>query len=171
MPHRRVPFDVSHLVRRSTSGRCFICAYLDGEAGYEHVSVAETETAVAFLNKYPTLFGALIIAPKRHLTQVTGDFTEAEYLELQRFVFTVAESMRRVLAPERVYILSLGSQAANSHVHWHVVPLPKGLPLEQQQYHALMHENGVVEASAEEQLAFAKALAREIGARSAAGEP
>ncbi len=51
---------------------------------------------------------------------------------------------------ERIYILSLGSQSANSHVHWHVAPLPKGVPFEQQQYHALMHENGVIETTPEE---------------------
>ena len=159
---RRVPFDVSGLVRRSTSGRCFICAYQKGVPGFEHVAIAESDTAVAFLNKYPTLFGAAIIAPKAHRVQVTGDFSEAEYLELQRFIFSVAEGMRRVLSPERVYILSLGSQAANSHVHWQVVPLPEGVPLEQQQYHALMHEHGVVEVSTEEQLAYASALRQEI---------
>ena len=56
----------------------------------------------------------------------------------------------------------LGSQAANSHVHWHVAPLPKGVPLERQQYHALMHENGIVAASDKEQEALANALRQEI---------
>ena len=71
-----------------------------------------------------------------------------DYLALQRFIYRIAEAVRCVLAPERVYILSLGSHAANSHVHWHVAPLPVGVPLEQQQYHALMHEHGVVATAA-----------------------
>jgi len=142
----RVPFDLERYVQRSTSGRCFICEFLSGNPDYRHDTVAETDAAVAFLNKYPTLFGYVIVAPKAHREQVTGDFTEAEYLDLQRFVYRVAEAMRRVLAPERVYVLSLGSQAANAHVHWHIAPLPPGVPLEQQQYHALMHENGVIDA-------------------------
>jgi len=162
MAHERVPFDVAELVRRNTVGRCFICACLAGDPDYAHVIVAETATAVAFLNKYPTLFGYVMVAPKIHVEQVTGDFSEAEYLTLQRFIYKIAEGVRRVLTPERVYILSLGSQAANAHVHWHVAPLPKGVPLASQQYHALMHENGGVAASNEEHEAFADALRRAI---------
>ncbi|MGO7726250.1 HIT family protein, partial [Rhizobium ruizarguesonis] len=44
-----------------------------------------------------------------------------------------------------IYVLSLGSQQANSHLHFHVVPLPPGVPLEKQQYHALMAEYGVLQ--------------------------
>jgi len=158
----RKPFDVNAMVARSTSGRCFICEYLRGNPDYAHQQVAETDTAVAFLNKYPTLFGYVIVAPKRHHEQVTGDFSEIEYLELQRFVYRVAEAMRRVLAPERIYLLSLGSQAANAHVHWHLAPLPHGVPLAQQQYHALMHEYGVIDAPAEDVLDYARRLEHEL---------
>ena len=38
---------------------------------------------------------------------------------------------------ERLYVLSLGSRQGNSHVHWHVAPLPPGVPYAQQQYAAL----------------------------------
>ena len=34
---------------------------------------------------------------------------------------------------ERVYVLSLGSQQGNRHVHWHLVPLPPGVPYREQQ--------------------------------------
>jgi len=158
----KVPFDVARLVSRATSGGCFICQFLQGQADYEHVAVCETSTAVAFLNKYPTLFGCVIVAPKEHKEQVVGDFSELEYLELQRFIFRVARGVSKVLGPERIYILSLGSQAANSHVHWHIAPLPGGIPLEQQQYHALMHEDGVVEVTHQEQLEFARELREAI---------
>ena len=162
MSDRRIPFDVAELVKRSTSGRCFICEFLCGNPDYEHIKVVETPTSIAFLNKYPTLFGNVIVAPKDHREHVTGDFSELEYLELHRFIFRVAEGMRRVLAPERVYILSLGSKAANAHVHWHLAPLPPGVPLEQQQYHAMMHEKGVVSVSQQEQLVLAEKFKKAI---------
>ena len=152
------PFDVESLVKRSTSSECFICEYLRSNPGYDHVLVQETESAIAFLNKYPTLFGYVLVAPKRHLVDVTGSFSETEYLELQSFVYRVSEAVRKVLNPARVYILSLGSRQANEHVHWHVAPLPEGVPLEQQQYHALMHENGVVDYSGEEMQEYAANL-------------
>ncbi len=85
-------------------------------------------------------------------------FCVDDYLELQSFVFKIAQAIRRVLDPERVYILSLGSKSANAHVHWHVAPLPAGVPLDEQQYYALMHENGVIDTTPEEMLEFASAL-------------
>ena len=116
----------------------------------------------AFLSKYPTLFGYTIVAPKAHREQVTGDFSEIEYLDLQRFVYRVSEAVRVVAAPERMYVLSLGSQAANAHVHWHIAPLPEGVPLAQQQYYALMHEHGVLDVSPVDTAAFASRVAAEL---------
>ena len=147
MERKRIPFDLESVVSRSRAGPCFICEYLGAKVGYEHVSVAANGSAVAFLAKYPTLFGEILVAPRRHLEDVTGSFSEQEYLEVQGFIYRVAEAVRLVLSPERVYILSLGSKAANAHVHWKIAPLPQGIPLERQQYHALMHEHGVIETS------------------------
>ena len=46
---------------------------------------------------------------------------------------------------ERIYPLSLGSQQANAHVHWHVAPLPPGVPYEQQEFSALRKDNGILD--------------------------
>jgi len=54
--------------------------------------------------------------------------------------------------------MSLGSQQGNSHLHWHVAPLPPGVPYEQQQFHALMTEHGVLDVTAESQTALAAAI-------------
>ena len=167
MPRARIPFDVGRLSEAAGAGMCFICELLHGNPRFEHVVIAETETAIAFLNRFPTLFGYVLVAPKSHVEQVTGDFVQSEYVELQRFIYVVAEAVRRVLEPERVYLLSLGSQANNAHVHWHVAPLPHGVPFEQQQYHALMHENGVIEVTPEEMAELARKLRAEIDAHGA----
>ena len=153
---RRQPFDVESL--RPISGSCFICEFVKGNPKYGHVEIARTDYAVAFMNKYPTLEGYVLVAPTEHLEQVTGDMDETDYLELQKFIYRMAEAVRSVMHPERVYILSLGSQAANSHVHWHIAPIPPGLPLEEQQYHALMHEYGAVEVSNSEQERLAERI-------------
>jgi diadenosine tetraphosphate (Ap4A) HIT family hydrolase len=68
---------------------------------------------------------------------VTGDFTPAEYMRLQEIVYRVGEAIRAVVPTERLYVLSLGSREGNAHVHWHLAPLPPGLPFEQQQLAAL----------------------------------
>ncbi|GLX00005.1 hypothetical protein Misp02_40910 [Microtetraspora sp. NBRC 16547] len=53
---------------------------------------------------------------------------------------------------------SLGSQQGNTHLHWHIAPLPPGTPYEQQQYHALMTGNGVIPWSARQALDLAARL-------------
>jgi len=71
---------------------------------------------------------------------VAGDFTVEEYLGLQRVVNRVAEAVREEVGAVRVYVLSLGSNQGNAHVHWHVVLLPPGTSYEEQQFAAIMLE-------------------------------
>ncbi len=157
MPERE-NFDLEEYVLRSTEGDCFICEFLAGNPDYQHLLVYETDTSVVFLNKYPTLFGYVLVAPKQHLCDATGSFSEEQYLEMQQLIYRTSEAIRKELDPERIYILSLGSVTANAHVHWHIAPLPPGVPLEEQQYYALMHENGVVEFSNEQAEEFVRKI-------------
>ena len=83
------------------------------------------------------LRGYTLVAPKEHREAVTGDFSEDEYAALQRVVWRVGEAVRRAVSAERLYLLSLGSKQGNAHVHWHVAPLPAGVPYEEQQLAAL----------------------------------
>jgi len=148
-------------VNRRLNGRCFICEMLAGNPEYRHHIVFQDETTVAFLSKYPQLYGYTLVAPRRHVEQVSADFTEAEYIDLQRIVFRVGEAVRRAVPTERLYILSLGSEAANRHVHWHVAPLPPGVPLEQQQYAALSR-NEILDLNESEMSALAARLKAEL---------
>jgi hypothetical protein len=59
---------------------------------------------------------------------------------------------------ERMCCLSLGSQQGNAHLRWHVAPLPAGVPYHQQQYRALMAENGVLDVDDSTQAALARAI-------------
>jgi ATP adenylyltransferase len=104
----------------------------------------------------------VIVAPREHREQVTGDFTEDEFVALQRVLHRVAEAVRRAVPTERLYLLSLGSQQGNRHVHWHVAPLPPGVPFEQQQLAALSWEDGILELSDEERGELAARIRREL---------
>ena len=66
--------------------------------------------------------------------------------------------MRRTVEAERVYILSLGSQQGNRHVHWHIAPLPYGVPFKQQQLAALGIENGFLDIPESECLELAERI-------------
>ena len=71
--------------------------------------------------------------------------------------------MREEVGAERVYLLSLGSNQGNAHVHWHVVPLPPGTPYEEQQFVALMLETvGALEIPEKEQASLAARIGRRM---------
>ena len=161
---RRAALDLAALAERARNGPCFICAFLTGEPGYEHELLYQDEERVAFLARYPTLRGYTIVAPRRHLEQIGGDLSKPAHVALQALVYDVADALRRVLPVERVYVLSLGSNEGNAHVHWHVAPLPPGVPYEQQQYRALMAEYGVIEELPDERGRLAAAIRRELRA-------
>ena len=128
--------ELAELVRRSQAGRCFLCAIARGD-DVRHEVVYEDELAIAFLNRFPTQLGYTLVAPKEHREHVTADFPADEYVALQRVVHRLGEALRRVVPTERLYVLSLGRQHGNRHVHWHVVPLPPGVPYAEQQLAAL----------------------------------
>jgi diadenosine tetraphosphate (Ap4A) HIT family hydrolase len=151
---RRVDFNA---IREELRGRCFICEMLAGNPEYQHHVVYEDERTVAFLNRYPRLYGYVLVAPKDHREQVTGDFSLDEYLHLQAVVHRVGEAICQVVPTERLYVLSLGSQQANRHVHWHLAPTPPGLPFEQQQLAAL-DSNIVLDLTQAEQADLASRL-------------
>ncbi|CAG0929679.1 ATP adenylyltransferase [Thermoflexales bacterium] len=157
MPQHQ-PFDFQAYSCDIQTRPCFICQMVAGKPAYAHEIIYEDERAIVFLNKYPPLYGYVLIAPRDHREQVTGDFTLDEYLALQQIIYRVAEAVRRVVSPERVYVLSLGSQQGNKHVHWHVAPLPPGVPFEQQQLAALSLKHGFLQLSAEETSALASQL-------------
>jgi diadenosine tetraphosphate (Ap4A) HIT family hydrolase len=151
--------DVEEYHRIAREGPCFVCELVRGRNSH-HV-VYEDESAIAFLNRYPSLRGYTLVAPKRHVEEVAGDFTEDEYVELQRVVHRVGRAVSRALPTERLYVLSLGSKQGNAHVHWHLAPLPPGVPYDEQQVAALgWGANGerVLESSDEEQFAVAERI-------------
>jgi diadenosine tetraphosphate (Ap4A) HIT family hydrolase len=160
---RRLRVDFDEVYRR-LGGRCFICELVRGNPEFRHHVVYEDEHAVAFLQRFQTLYGYVLVAPKEHREQVTGDFTLDEYLALQACVHRVGEALRRAVPTERLYVLSLGSRQRNRHVHWHLAPLPPGVPLERQQLAALdVHD--ALDLSEEELEELAERIRAEIHRR------
>jgi diadenosine tetraphosphate (Ap4A) HIT family hydrolase len=142
----RTSFDLDAYVNRIQNNPCFICEMVAGRLDGNHV-IHQDDEYIAFLNKYPTLYGYVLVAPRVHKEQVTADFSIEDYLSLQRVVYRVTEAVRRTVQTERVYILSLGSQQGNRHVHWHIAPLPHGIPFKEQQLEALRSNNGILDLS------------------------
>ncbi|MER6947013.1 HIT family protein [Nonomuraea sp. NPDC000554] len=124
---------------------CFICAIVAGDPAHDLEEILyEDDRNLAFLARYPTLPGYVLVSPKAHVEHAVRDLDEDSYLDLMRVVRRVALAVEAVVPSERTYLLSLGSQQGNAHLHWHIAPLPPGTPYERQQYHALMGENGLI---------------------------
>ena len=157
MRRRRVDFEA---LREELGDRCFICELVAGNPHFHHHVIYEDSTALAFLNKYPSLYGHTLVAPRQHVEDVTGDLGLDEYLALQAVVHRVGEAIRAVVPTERLYILSLGSKQGNRHVHWHLAPLPPGVPFAGQQLAALDTE--FVLDPSEDELAGLAARLREV---------
>jgi len=141
---RRKFFDLDSYIEKIQNSPCFICEMVAGRLEGNHV-IYQDDAFIAFLNKHPVLYGYVLVAPIKHKEHVTGDFTIDEYLILQQAVYRTAEAVRKSVETERVYILSLGSQQGNRHVHWHIAPLPYGVPFKNQQLDALGVQNGVLD--------------------------
>jgi diadenosine tetraphosphate (Ap4A) HIT family hydrolase len=159
----RRTLDLDAYAARTQATPCFICKVIDGTSPHEHPTVYRDDTAIAFLNRFPTLLGYVLVAPIEHREGVVTEFTMEEYLRLQAIVHRIGTAVTEVLETERLYVLSLGSRQGNSHVHWHIAPLPPGVAYDEQQFRALMMEaKGYLDVPDEDQTALAQAIASKV---------
>ena len=157
--YHRVPFDRESYDRSVTTSPCFICQIVAGTHPHQHHIVYRDEFAIAFLNRYPTLVGYTLVAPMEHREDVLTDFNSEGYLRLQDVVHRVGTAIQAALPCERMYVLSLGSKQGNAHVHWHLAPLPPGVPYDEQQGRAISTERGYLEIPEADQAKLAEAIA------------
>jgi diadenosine tetraphosphate (Ap4A) HIT family hydrolase len=141
---------------------CFVCRLVGGDEIIPRHLIYEDDEAIAFLDAYPRAYGYTLVAPKEHREQVTADFAMEEYLELQKLLYRVTEAVREEVGAERMYLYALGSNEGNSHVHWHVVLLPPGVPYEDQQGSWASWDMGVLGIPPEEMAALARRIGRRI---------
>ncbi len=140
---------------------CFVCRMVAQDIRSPENTIYKDDLCLVFLDGYPRAYGYTLVAPKEHREQVTADFTVEEYLDLQRLVYRVTEAVREEVGAERMYIFTFGSTQGNSHVHWHVVPLPPGVPYEEQQGTWTSWSRGILDIPREEMAS----LATRIGVR------
>jgi ATP adenylyltransferase len=103
----------------------------------------------------------VLVAPVEHRVGVVADFGIDEYLRLQAVVHRVGRAVSQAVPCERLYVLSLGSNQGNAHVHWHLAPLPPGTPYEEQQLRSLMAEatGGYLDIPQDDRAALADRIA------------
>lgn len=148
---RRAQLDLEDYARGSQMNPCFICKVVHGTHHFPHAEIYRDDFAVVFLSRFPTLLGYTLVAPLDHRISVIDDFSEEEHLRIQTLVHRVGRAIASAVPTERLYVLSLGSNQGNAHVHWHLAPLPPGVPYEEQQFAALRLETrGYIDLTPEE---------------------
>tara|TARA_Y100000310_G_C20665389_1_gene807194 strand:+ start:981 stop:1484 length:504 start_codon:yes stop_codon:yes gene_type:complete len=164
---KRIPFtkkETNTYIEERKVAPCFICEIVEGKPLRDkHRILYEDEQVIVFFSIYPTHYGHTLVCPKKHSERVVNDLAENEYLYLQKIVHKIGKAVEKVTHPERLYIASFGSQQMNAHVHFHIVPLPKGVPILQQQMAAMMSELvGIVDLEKSEWESLAKKIMDEI---------
>jgi diadenosine tetraphosphate (Ap4A) HIT family hydrolase len=96
---QRIDFEA---VRRELAGRWFVCELLAGNPDYAHHAVYEDEQTVAFLQRFQTLYGYVLVAPKEHREHVVDESSAEEYLALQRLIYRVGRALCRAVPTERL---------------------------------------------------------------------
>lgn len=148
--HRR-PVDTAAYIEELQERPCFICGLVAGDPRVQGRVVFEDEDHIVFLPRRFVQRGYVIVAPRKHVENLVVDVSVDEHLCTQSLVHRVAGVLRTVVPTERVYVFSLGSQQGNAHVHWHIVALPPDVPLERQQFAAVIPElAGVLELDEDE---------------------
>lgn len=134
----------------NAAGRCFICELADEQTTRERETLAyRDEHCVVFFPPWPRLYAYCLLAPRHHATNVVSDFTEGDYLALQLRIHRLGRVLTEVTPTERLYVFSFGSMQGVAHVHWHVAPLPPGIPFREQQFAAVDKLEYLVIARAE----------------------
>jgi ATP adenylyltransferase len=71
--------------------------------------------------------------------------------------------VREEVGAKRMYLYTFGSNEGNAHVHWHIVPLPPGVPYDKQQGAWASWSSGVLEIPQEEMASLAARIGSRLG--------
>lgn len=117
------PWRIEYIVGPK-DGTCFFCEKAHGDDESAHV-VARGEAAFVLLNTYPYNSGHLLVAPYRHVGDLS-DLRQDELAELMSLIVRAKEVMTGAMHPQGFNIgFNIGEPAGAGvadHVHGHIVP-------------------------------------------------
>lgn len=120
------PWRMEHVL--GTAPQCSGCIFEpSGEDSCNKASLLllRDATVVVLLNRFPYANGHLLVAPRRHVADLT-DLTDKENLDLMSMLTKSCTILRQHLKPDGINIgLNLGSVAGAGiadHLHFHIVP-------------------------------------------------
>ena len=127
MPERLwAPWRLQYVADARTQHGCVFCAEAAGEiSDHDSLVVHRGELAFVLLNKFPYASGHLMLAPLRHISELS-ELTAAEAAALHELAVRALGVLRDVYRPDAFNVgWNLGEEAGGSisaHLHEHVVP-------------------------------------------------
>lgn len=105
------------------------CVFCDARRTEDKLIITTGATCFAIMNRYPYTTGHCLIAPFRHIGDITA-LTAEESAEMHALAKTLVTAMRECMQPQGFNIgMNLGAVAGagvEDHVHLHIVPRWKG---------------------------------------------
>jgi ATP adenylyltransferase len=127
MPERLwAPWRLEYVADARAQHGCVFCAEAAGEiSDHESLVVHRGELAFVLLNKFPYASGHLMLAPLRHISELS-ELTAEEAAVLHEVAVRAIGVLRVVYRPDAFNVgWNLGEEAGgsiSSHLHEHVVP-------------------------------------------------
>jgi ATP adenylyltransferase len=120
------PWRMKYISGETKSAQCFMCAASEDPTKFRERLVLVTQPhAVVMLNKYPYTTSHLLVAPRRHV----GDVTQLSDEEYDAFMRLVRESIVRLRGAVSCEAMNVGFNLGHAagaghaeHVHGHLVP-------------------------------------------------
>lgn len=105
---------------------CIFCEKLNSDQDHENLVIHRGKTVFVIMNLYPYNNGHLLVAPKRHVGDIT-DLTDEELLEMHKMTQFMVKVLRTAFGnPHGFNIgINLGQVAGAGvpgHLHIHIVP-------------------------------------------------
>lgn len=105
------------------------CIFCDAHKAGDKLLITQGETCLAIMNRFPYTSGHCMIAPLRHIGDVTALSTE-ESAEMHRLMKKLVAAIRTIMHPDGFNIgMNIGAVAGagiEDHLHLHIVPRWKG---------------------------------------------
>lgn len=119
------PWRAVYITKDKPEGECIFCDKLKDDRDAENHLLARRELCFVLLNIFPYNSGHLMVAPNRHVSDIT-ELTSEESLALFHLTQEMVDLMRRVMGPHGFNIgINLGRVAGAGypgHFHIHIVP-------------------------------------------------
>ena len=119
------PWRMEYILSDKKTDDCIFCKMVRGPEEEDSLVVHRTALSIVALNKYPYNNGHLMVAPKRHVKDLSG-LSESELIDLFRTVRHCEKVLAETMTPEGFNVgINIGSCAGAGvlgHIHVHVVP-------------------------------------------------